>query len=110
MGSRDAPPRPPGFLQRSEGGPRVHSAIFPRAERPARAWQAASLGAAPQEGPPDEEAVALAAAEAAEAAAQAQIAALFTDKLGAVLERLHDVTVQLAAGGRTGALGGGLLL
>src|SRR5256885_15155533 len=102
MANRGAAAKPPGFLQRPDGEARVQSAIFPRAERPARAWQATSIATPLGAEEPDELATAEAQAQAAHDAAQAQIAAVFTGKLGAALERLREGTLQQADEAGTG--------
>jgi flagellar assembly protein FliH len=107
MAPRDVIPRSPGFLHRpqQEAGA-IAPALFPRAERPVKAWPNATTPSREQE---MDEAAAAAAAEAAAAAAAAEAAraeelALINGRLGVAVVELQATAERLASEARTDAL------
>jgi flagellar assembly protein FliH len=104
MAPPDAP-RPPAFLQRPPEKAGVGPALFPRAERPIKAWPPADLAASQAE-EEAAEAAAMAAAEAAAAAAaaQAQVMGAVYERLGEAVERLQETAEKLGADACSDAL------
>src|ERR1700754_860196 len=107
MPPRDPTTRAPGFLHRpQEKAGAIAPALFPRAERTARAWPNGQTASQAEE--LDEEAAAAAAAAAedaalAEARRQEELA-LINGRLGAAVLELQATAEKLAADARSDAL------